>query len=73
VFGTHPDRHLPHLKDSTMYQDLGCDHFNRHSTDQQKKRLVKRVSELGYAVELKPLAVCGTAGSLWHGYRVTFF
>jgi transposase len=30
------------LKDGTMYQDLGCDHFKRQSTDQQKKRLVKR-------------------------------
>jgi transposase len=44
------------LKDGTMYQDLGCDHFKRHTTDQQKNRLVKRLSELGYAVELKPLA-----------------
>jgi transposase len=44
------------LKDGTMYQDLGCDHFKRQSTDQQKKRLVKRLSELGYAVELKPVA-----------------
>jgi transposase len=44
------------LKDGTTYQDLGGDHFKRHSTDQQKKRLVKRLSELGYAVELKPLA-----------------
>jgi transposase len=43
------------LKDGTMYHDLGCDHFKRRSTDQQKKRLVKRLSELGYAVELKPL------------------
>jgi hypothetical protein len=41
------------LKDSTMYQDLGCDHFKRHTTDQQKNRLVKRLSELGYAVQLK--------------------
>jgi transposase len=24
------------LKDSTMYHDLGCDHFKRHSTDQQE-------------------------------------
>ena len=43
------------LKDGTMYQDLGCDHFKRRSTDQQKKHLLKRLSELGYAVELKPL------------------
>ena len=44
------------LKDGTMYQDLGCSHFDRRSTDQQKKRLVKRLADLGYAVEIKPLA-----------------
>jgi transposase len=44
------------LKDGTMYQDVGCNHFDRRSTDQQKKRLVKRLAELGYAVEIKPLA-----------------
>jgi transposase len=44
------------LKDGTMYNDLGSDHFVRHSTDQQKNRLVKRLTDLGYAVEIKPLA-----------------
>ena len=44
------------LKDGTMYQDLGCNHFDRRSTDKQKQRLVKRLAELGYAVEIKPLA-----------------
>jgi transposase len=44
------------LKDGTMYQDLGCNHFDHRSTDQQKKRLVKRLTDLGYAVEIKPLA-----------------
>jgi hypothetical protein len=44
------------LKDGTMYHDLGCDHFKRRSTDQQRKRLVKGLADLGYAVELKPLA-----------------
>jgi len=43
------------LKDGTTYRDLGCDHFKRQSTDQQKKRLVKRLADLGYSVELKPL------------------
>jgi hypothetical protein len=28
----------------------------RHSTDQQRKRLVKALTDLGYAVQLKPLA-----------------
>jgi transposase len=45
------------LKDGTMYQDLGRTYFDRRATDQQKKRLVKRLVDLGYAVELTPLAV----------------
>src|SRR6059058_651816 len=44
------------LKDGTMYKDLGRNHFDRRSSDQQKNRLVKRLAELGYAVEIKPLA-----------------
>jgi transposase len=44
------------LKEGTTYQDLGSDHFDRRSTDQQKNRLVKRLADLGYAVEIKPLA-----------------
>jgi hypothetical protein len=44
------------LKDGTMYKDLGRNHFDRRSTDQQKKRPVKRLADLGYAVEIKPLA-----------------
>ena len=43
------------LKDGTMYQDLGRNYFDRRSTDQQKKRLVKRLADLGYAAELTPL------------------
>jgi hypothetical protein len=39
-----------------MYQDLGRNYFDRRSTDQQKKRLVKRLADLGYVVELTPLA-----------------
>ena len=42
-------------KDGTMYKDLGRNHFERRSTDQQKKRQIKRLADLGYAVEIKPL------------------
>jgi transposase len=35
------------LKNGTMYQDLGSDHFNRRSEDQQIHRLVKRLADLG--------------------------
>jgi hypothetical protein len=64
------------LKDGTMYKDLGRNHFDRRSADKQKQRLVKRLAELSYVVEIKPLAaysrVCGTAikESLWHGPRL---
>jgi transposase len=44
------------LKDGTMYKDLGSNRFDRRSTDQQKNRLVKRLADLSYAVEIKPIA-----------------
>jgi hypothetical protein len=43
------------LKDGTMFQDLGADHFDRRTKEQQMNRLVKRLAELGYAVEVAPL------------------
>jgi transposase len=44
------------LKNGTVYQDLGADHFNRRSKVSQTQRLVKRLEHLGYAVEIQPLA-----------------
>jgi transposase len=44
------------LKNGTVYQDLGADHFNRRSKITQTQRLVKRLEHLGYAVEIQPLA-----------------
>jgi transposase len=44
------------LKVGTMYKDLGSNHFDRRSADQQKNRLVKRLADLGYAVEINRLA-----------------
>jgi transposase len=44
------------LKNGTVYQDLGADHFNRRSKTTQTMRLVKRLEHLGYAVEIQPLA-----------------
>jgi transposase len=43
------------LKDGTMYQDLGPNHFDAHAKERQKNRLLKRLADLGYAVELAPL------------------
>lgn len=44
------------LKDGTVYQDLGAEHFNRRSKTTQTQRLVKRLEHLGYAVEIQPRA-----------------
>jgi transposase len=43
------------LKDGTLYHDLGPDHFHRRSKITQTQRLVRRLQNLGYAVEIKPL------------------
>jgi transposase len=43
------------LKDGTCYVDLGPDHFDRRDKQHQTKRLVRRLNELGYAVDIQPL------------------
>jgi len=43
------------LKDGTLYQDLGANHFQSRSKGQQTKRLVKRLADLGYEVALTPV------------------
>jgi len=44
------------LKNGTVYQDLGVDHFNRRSKNTQTQRLVKCLEHLGYAVQIQPFA-----------------
>jgi len=44
------------LKDGTLYQDLGADHFDRTAKTVQTKRLISRLQSLGYAVQITPLA-----------------
>jgi transposase len=44
------------LKDGTMYQDLGPNHIDPRAKERQKKRLLRRLADLGYAVELVPQA-----------------
>jgi transposase len=43
------------LKDGTMYHDLGPNHFDPRAKERQKNRLLKRLADLGYAVELTAL------------------
>ncbi len=44
------------LRDGCFYQDLGGDHFDKTAKDRATKRLVRRLAELGYEVDLKPVA-----------------
>ena len=44
------------LRDGTLYQDLGAAHFDRRQPQAQARRLVKRLTELGFSVDLKPFA-----------------
>ena len=42
------------LKDGTVYADLGPDHFDRRAKEVQARRLVRRLADLGYTVEVTP-------------------
>jgi len=44
------------LKTGVEYQDLGPEHFVRAGKQQQASKLVKRLTALGYTVELKQAA-----------------
>ena len=44
------------LKDRTLYQDLGPDHFDRRAKTAQTNRLIARLQNLGYVVQITPLA-----------------
>jgi transposase len=42
------------LQDGTAYRDLGPDHLDRRAKEVRARRLVRRLADLGYAVELIP-------------------
>ena len=43
-------------KDGTVYHDLGPDHFDCRAKAVQTQRLLTRLQNLGYAVQITPLA-----------------
>ena len=45
------------LKDGTLYQDLGADHFDKRHKTASTRRLVQRLQNLGFAVQLIPVPV----------------
>lgn len=44
------------LRDGVEYEDLGAAHFDRRDQGKAMGRLVKRIRDLGYEVELRPVA-----------------
>ena len=42
------------IKNRVAYHDLGADHFNKRDKVHVAKRLVKRLEDLGFAVEARP-------------------
>jgi transposase len=44
------------LKNGTAYQDLGASYFDNRAKDKQALRLVSRLKNLGFEVQIKPLA-----------------
>jgi len=44
------------LRNGTLYEDLGASHFERQAKPNRIKQLLAKIANLGYAVEIKPLA-----------------
>jgi hypothetical protein len=44
------------LRDGTFYADLGPEHFARYDKTRAAMRLVRRIKDLGYDVEIKAAA-----------------
>jgi len=44
------------LRNGTLYQDLGASYFDNRAKDKQALRLVSRLKNLGFEVQIKPVA-----------------
>jgi len=42
------------LGNGTFYQDPGADHFDTRNPEKQLNRLLKRITDLGFDVEIRP-------------------
>jgi transposase len=43
------------LKNGTLYEDLGAHHFDSRAKGKQVLRLVSRIQNLGFAVQITPI------------------
>ena len=42
------------LRDGTVYQDLGADHFHKRSPEQQAHHLARQIAKLGFTCSITP-------------------
>ena len=42
------------LRDGTVYQDLGANHFHRRSPERQAQRLARQIANLGFTCSITP-------------------
>ena len=42
------------LRDGTVYQDLGADHFHKRSPEQQAQHLARQIAKLGFTCSITP-------------------
>jgi transposase len=43
------------LRDGTVYQDLGADHFRKSTPEAHAKRLARQIAKLGFTCQIAPL------------------
>jgi len=43
------------LKDGTLYQDLGADHFRKASPEAHAQRLARQIAKLGFSCQITPM------------------
>ena len=49
------------LRDGTFYHDLGADHFNRASPEDQANKLARKIAKLGFTCILTPFTADGVS------------
>jgi hypothetical protein len=44
------------LKNGTLYEDLGANYFTQQNNSRHASRLVNRLKNLGFTVQIEPMA-----------------
>jgi len=58
------------LKNGTLYQDLGANHFDNRAKGKQALRLVNRLQNPGFNIQITPVAAEATVSFLFGSERI---